>query len=65
VVCVRFSHGQPVGFRDFVSGWLIEKGTAYFGRPAGLVVARDGSLLISDDVNGTIYRVSSNAHGKK
>jgi glucose/arabinose dehydrogenase len=62
VVLVRFSHGHPVGFRDFVSGWLIENGTAYFGRPAGLIVAQDGSLLISDDVNGTIYRVSRKVH---
>jgi len=41
-----------------VSGWLIEKSTAQFGRPAGLVVIKDGSLLITDDNNGIIYRVS-------
>jgi glucose/arabinose dehydrogenase len=58
VVRVRFSHGRPMGFQDFLSGWLIDKGTLQFGRPAGLVVAQDGALLISDDNNGTIYRVT-------
>jgi glucose/arabinose dehydrogenase len=58
VVRVRFRHGRPMGFQDFVRGWLIENGQAQFGRPAGLVVARDGSMLITDDNNGTIYRVS-------
>lgn len=60
VVRVRFNNGQPVAFEDFVSGWLIEGGKAFFGRPAGLAVAKDGALLISDDVNGVIYRVSKN-----
>jgi glucose/arabinose dehydrogenase len=50
--------GQPVAFNDFVTGWLIEDGAAHFGRVAGLLVLQDGSLLISDDTNGMIYRVS-------
>jgi glucose/arabinose dehydrogenase len=65
VVRVHFEHGQPMGFHDFVSGWLIEKGTAQFGRPAGLVVAQDGALLISDDNNGIIYRVVYEPHQGK
>jgi glucose/arabinose dehydrogenase len=54
-----------MGFQNFVSGWLFldrepdnTKQWKTFGRPAGLVVAQDGSLLISDDNNGIIYRVS-------
>ena len=58
VVRVRFAHGRPMGFQDFASGSLIENGRAQFGRPAGLVVASDGALLISDDNNGFIYRVA-------
>lgn len=50
--------GQPVAFEDFVTGWLIEDGKAQFGRVAGLLVLQDGSLLISEDTNGMIYRVS-------
>jgi glucose/arabinose dehydrogenase len=58
VVRIDFDEsGQPVGFEDFVTGWLIENGTAQFGRIAGLLVRRDGSLLISDDTNGTVYQV--------
>jgi glucose/arabinose dehydrogenase len=62
VVRIRFAHGAPMGFQDFVTGWLFDKDTKMFGRPAGLVVAQDGSLLISDDNNGVIYRVSY--HGR-
>jgi glucose/arabinose dehydrogenase len=51
-------NGQPVEFEDFVTGFLIEDGTAHFGRVAGLLVLQDGSLLISEDTNGMIYRVS-------
>jgi glucose/arabinose dehydrogenase len=29
-----------------------------WGRPAGLAVTRDGALLVSDDANGTIFRVA-------
>jgi len=58
VVRVHFENGQPVSFSDFVSGFLIENGTANFARPAGLAVAPDGSLLFTDDTNGIVYRVS-------
>ncbi|HEY3417795.1 MAG TPA: PQQ-dependent sugar dehydrogenase [Armatimonadota bacterium] len=59
VVRIRFSaHGQPTGFEDFLTGFLTNNGAAQFGRPAGLAVARDGSLLIGDDDNRMIYRVT-------
>lgn len=58
VVRTRFQSGKAIGWEDFLSGFINQAGTAYFGRPAGVVVAGDGSLLISDDVNGVIYRVS-------
>lgn len=58
VVRLRFDAGAPVAFESFVSGFLIEEGRAIFGRPAGIVVAPDGSLLFSDDANGLVYRVS-------
>lgn len=50
--------GEPTGFEDFVTGFLIEDGAATFARPAGIAVAPDGSLLFTDDSNGVIYRVS-------
>jgi glucose/arabinose dehydrogenase len=50
-------------YEDFVSGWLIEGGAAHFGRIAGLAVDRSGALLIAEDTNGVIYRVSHAGSG--
>ena len=61
VVRIRFGNGQPTAFEDFLRGFLIEDGHAHFGRPAGLAVAKDGALLVSDDANGVIYRVAYGA----
>lgn len=58
VVRVRFDHGRPVRFEPFLTGFLTENGTAYIARIAGLAQARDGALLVGDDTNGVIYRVS-------
>lgn len=56
---VRFDpQGQPLGFEDFVSGWLLDNGRAHFGRLVGTAVAADGSLLLTDDANGVIYRIA-------
>ncbi len=52
------SAGTP---RDLITGWLpasIGGGGAVWGRPVGLLVAADGSLLISDDQAGVIYRLA-------
>ena len=57
VVRVRVAGGRPVSYEDFITGWLLPNGTRW-GRPAGVVVAADGSVLISDDVGGAIYRVT-------
>jgi glucose/arabinose dehydrogenase len=56
VVRVRFENGKPTSFEPFLRGFLNSQGQ--FGRPVGLAVARDGSLLIGDDTNGVIYRVT-------
>jgi glucose/arabinose dehydrogenase len=37
---------------------LLDDGVTHFGRPAGLLVAQDGSLLLAEDTNGVIYRVT-------
>lgn len=61
VVHVDFDeNGQPTGFNSFLSGFLVEDGTAQFARIAGLVQLADGSLLVSDDTNGVLYRVAYN-----
>jgi glucose/arabinose dehydrogenase len=59
VVRIRFDQaGTPTGMESFVSGWLLEGGRAHFGRLMGLAQAADGSLLVGDDTNGVIYRIS-------
>ncbi len=58
VVRVRLKDGKPTGeYEDFVTGFVINDREVW-GRPVGVAVARDGSLLISEDGNGTIWRVS-------
>jgi glucose/arabinose dehydrogenase len=58
VVRVRFENGKPVRFEPFMTGFLMPSGRNQFGRPAGLAVMKDGSLLVSDDDGGVIYRVT-------
>jgi glucose/arabinose dehydrogenase len=60
VVRVPFDHatGKALGeYEDFVTGFVTPNGKVW-GRPVGMTVAKDGSLLISEDGNGTIWRVS-------
>jgi glucose/arabinose dehydrogenase len=50
--------GKPLGeYEDFVTGFVTREGQVW-GRPAGITVANDGSLLFSEDGNDTIWRVS-------
>ena len=58
VVRVRFEDGQPVEVEDFLAGFLTEDRQSHFGRIAGLALDDEGALLVSDDTNGVIYRVS-------
>ena len=60
VVRVPFdkSTGKTRGeYEDFVTGFVTPEGQVW-GRPVGLTVAKDGSLLISEDGDKTIWRVS-------
>ncbi|HEY0905914.1 MAG TPA: SMP-30/gluconolactonase/LRE family protein, partial [Methylophilus sp.] len=45
----------------FIDGWLSAEGEMW-GRPTDVLQLPDGSLLVSDDYNGVIYRISYNAH---
>ncbi|MGC2776973.1 MAG: sorbosone dehydrogenase family protein [Bradyrhizobium sp.] len=58
VIRIRLQDGVPTGaYEDFVTGFVVNDREVW-GRPVGVTVARDGSLLISEDGNGTIWRVS-------
>ncbi len=56
VVRLHFENGKPIRFEDFLTGFIINN-RSHFGRLVGLAVHPDGSLLVSDDTNGVIYRV--------
>ena len=58
IVRVRMKNGKPTGeYDDFLVGFIADDGNAW-ARPVGAVVASDGSLLMSEDGNNTIYRIS-------
>ena len=56
VVRIRIVDGKPVSYEDFVRGWQDARGNRW-GRPADVLVIKDGSVLISDDMGNAIYRV--------
>lgn len=60
VVHIPFRNGQPTGgYDDFVTGWSPDPNArTVWGRPAGILPLRDGSLLITDDGAGVIWRVT-------
>ena len=61
VVHVPFEGGRPPGwYENFATGFWVagEDAAQVIGKPAGLAVARDGALLIADDVGDAIWRVS-------
>ena len=58
VVFVPFGGAQPSGMPiDVLTGFMV--GGKAFGRPVGVQIARDGSLLVADDVGNTVWRVSA------
>ncbi len=59
VVFVAFDQGTPRGLPiEVLGGFLNAKGEAQ-GRPVGLAIDQQGSLLVADDVGNTVWRVSS------
>lgn len=61
---VMFTPLKPDGTADkaqvFAEGWLTENGE-YLGRPVDVAMLPDGSLLVSDDTAGAVYRISYEA----
>lgn len=56
VTLVRLENGTPVSYEPFADGWL--QGFADWGRPVDVLVMPDGALLVSDDKNNAVYRIS-------
>ncbi len=56
VVRIPIEGGEPAPVQDFAVGWLREDGSQW-GRPVDVLTGPDGSLFVSDDAGGVIYRV--------
>jgi len=63
IVRVRFAGGRPVGgYDDFLTGWMLgEHDRRVWGRPVGLAVAKDGTLLVVDDAAKVVWQVQYTA----
>jgi glucose/arabinose dehydrogenase len=60
VVFIPFENGLPSGPpRDILSGFLAADEKESYGRPVGVTLGRDGSLLVADDVGDCIWRVTA------
>ncbi|HXX65628.1 MAG TPA: PQQ-dependent sugar dehydrogenase [Polyangiaceae bacterium] len=58
VVRVHFRHGAPTGeVEDFMTGFVVDD-TNVWARPVGVAIAHDGALLVTEDGNGSIWRVA-------
>jgi len=61
VVRIPLKDGKATGeYEDFLTGFVTESGDVW-GRPVGVAVAKDGSLLATDDASGTVWRVTNTA----
>lgn len=54
---LHFDGALPTTAMDFATGWQTADSNRW-GRPAGVIVAPDGSLIVSDDQAGTLYRIA-------
>ena len=64
IAFVPFHDGKPSGpERDFLTGWMIAPDSRdVWGRPVGLLILPDGSMLISDDGGKKLWRVTYNTN---
>lgn len=60
IAFVPFKDGKPSGpLETFLTGWMLDPGKReVWGRPTGVMVMKDGSLLVSDDGGNKIWRIS-------
>jgi glucose/arabinose dehydrogenase len=58
IIRVRMRDGHATGeFDDFLTGFVTPDGNVW-GRPVGIAVAHDGSLIMTEDAHGTVWRIS-------
>jgi glucose/arabinose dehydrogenase len=64
------TNGKAGPIEDFMTGFVVSDGEGgtpleRWGRPVGVTVARDGSLLVSDDGGGKIWKISTGRQGTR
>jgi glucose/arabinose dehydrogenase len=60
VVFIPFNDGKPGAPEDFLTGFIADESkNEVYGRPVGVTVLADGSMLVADDSGKTIWRVSA------
>lgn len=59
VVFVPFQDGKPGKPEDFLTGFMGNNNKDVYGRPVGVAVLPDGSMLVADDASGRIWRVAA------
>jgi glucose/arabinose dehydrogenase len=65
LIRVPIHDGKASGeFEDFMTGFVLPDGNAW-GRPVGVTVATDGSLLVTDDGSSTVWRITYEGAGAK
>ena len=57
ITMVREENGQGIAYEDFAVGFLNKETNRAWARPVDLLFAPDGSMLVSDDLAGTIFRI--------
>ena len=58
IVYLPFSNGKATGeYEDFMTGFVTSDKQVW-GRPVGVAIAADGSLIVTEDANGTIWRIT-------
>ena len=56
ITMVTLDGDRSTSYQIFADGWMKDEKT--LGRPVDLLVMKDGSMLVSDDHNGAIYRIT-------
>jgi glucose/arabinose dehydrogenase len=63
VVFVKFEQGKPVGLpQPVVTGFYSDDEAHLYGAPVGLVLDKEGALIVADDVGDSVWRVTAAAH---
>lgn len=58
ITMVEVVNGEGKSYEPFITGFLDKETNEDWGRPVDLLILEDGSMLVSDDENGAVYRVA-------